>query len=716
MAINKIPSSILTITIIEVMVTLDSCNSLEGRKNANNFRYPEMKKENIFDEYFGTIVEDPYRWLEDDNSEETKAWVEKENTLTFDYLDKIPFRDAIKKRLTDVWDYESISAPSKSNNYWLEFRNNGKQNQSVLYYRKSLEEEASILLDPNKLSTDGTVALNDCEISKDGNYLAYSISRSGSDWQEIFVMNIATKELLSDHILWAKFTTISWFENGFFYTKYPEPIGGEALKGANVNAQIYYHALGTHQSADQLVYEDQANPKWGYHVNISKDEKYGFLYTSESTSGNKISIFKPKTSSFEITDIVADFKKKWNIVGTIGARIFVLTNWNASRYQLLELDAENMNLDRAKVIIPEAEETLEGVKLTGNKLFCFYLKDAKSLVKVHDNLGNFERDVDIEISSVSGFSGDCESTITFYTSTSFISPAKIYKYKIATGESTLYRQCAIQFDESQFETKQVFYESKDGTMVPMFITYKKGLEKHGKNPTLLYGYGGFDISMTPIFNIMRIPWLENGGILAVANIRGGGEYGENWHKSGTKLQKQNVFDDFISAVEYLQKENYTCPAKTAIQGGSNGGLLVAACLTQQPDLFAVALPAVGVLDMLRYQKFTIGRYWATDYGMSDDSKEMFDYLYAYSPLHNVKDGQTYPATLITTADHDDRVVPAHSFKFAATMQEKTSSTNPILIMISKNAGHGAGKPKTKLIEEYANIWAFTLFNMGEEYK
>ncbi|MFV0366233.1 MAG: prolyl oligopeptidase family serine peptidase [Mangrovibacterium sp.] len=681
-----------------------------------NIEYLSMKKDSTVDTYFGKEVADPYRWLEDDNSEETKQWVDAQNAITFDYLNQIPFRNAIKDRLTEVWDYASVSAPFKKNKYWLEYRNDGKQNQSVLYYRTSIDDDAQILLDPNTLSEDGTVALSDYDISKDGKYFAYTISRSGSDWREIFVMNIESKELLTDHIEWAKFTTVTWLGNGFYYTRYPKPADGDALKGENRDSQIFYHQIGTSQDKDVLVYEDKSNPTWGYSIDVSADEKYGIIYTVESTSGNRLSVFKPNDKKIEPQEFVSDFNQNWNVVKVINDKLLVLTNWKAPKYQLLELDAKKPDLANAKVLIPEVAETLEGVRYTGGKLFCFYLKDAKSLVKVYNLGGEFERNVEPSIGSVSGFDGDDDASFTFYTLTSFTTPSDIYKYDIATGESVLYEQSAIQFDGSQYETKQIFYPSKDGTQVPMFITHKKGITLDGSNPTLLYGYGGFNISITPSFSVTRIPWLENGGVVAIANIRGGGEYGESWHKSGTKLQKQNVFDDFIAAAEYLQKENYTSPAKTAIMGGSNGGLLVGACLTQRPDLFAVALPNVGVLDMLRYQHFTIGRYWATDYGTSEDSEEMFDYLYAYSPLHNVKEGQKYPATLVTTADHDDRVVPAHSFKFIATLQEKANHDNPLLIMISKDAGHGAGKPKSKIIEEYAVFWAFTLLNMDEDYK
>ncbi|MFV0553472.1 MAG: prolyl oligopeptidase family serine peptidase [Mangrovibacterium sp.] len=695
-----------------------ACNSISTKRMKMNqeISYPQAQKGSVSDDYFGTAVADPYRWMEDDNSEETKQWVDAENAATFNYLDQIPFRDAIKNRLTEVWDYASVSAPYKVRNYWLEMRNNGKQNQSVLYYRSSLDEEAQLLFDPNTLSEDGTVALSDYAISKDGKYLAYAISRSGSDWREIFVMDIASKELLADHIVWAKFTGIAWYKDGFYYTRYPKPADGDALKGENRDSQIFYHKVGTSQDKDVLAYEDKANPKWGYSINVSQDEKYGFIYTTESTSGARLATFKPDGKKIIPQQIVSNFDNNWSVVKAIDDKFLVKTNWKAPKYQLLELDAKKPNLDNAKVLIPEVEETLEGVRYTGGKLFCFYLKDAKSLVKVYNPNGEFESDVQMGIGSASGFGGDEDADFTFYTLTSFTTPSDTYKYDIATGKSTLYKQSAIQFDGSQYETKQVFYASKDGTQVPMFIIHKKGLALDGTNPTLLYGYGGFNNAISPGFSITRIPWLENGGVVAVANIRGGGEYGAAWHKAGTKLQKQNVFDDFIAAAEYLQAEKYTSPAKTVIQGGSNGGLLVGACLTQRPDLFAVALPAVGVLDMLRYQHFTIGRYWATDYGTSEDSPEMFDYLYAYSPLHNVKENQVYPATLVTTADHDDRVVPAHSFKFAATLQEKAAHDNPLLIMISKDAGHGAGKPKSKTIEEYANIWAFTLFNMDEVYQ
>ncbi len=720
---KKLPVQIRIVSMaLLALATQSACSNSSKQTDekritmTKNIAYPNMKKGSQTDNYFGTEVADPYRWLEDDNSPETKQWVDAQNKITHDYLDQIPFRDAIKNRLTEVWDYAFQSAPSKEGGYWLEFRNNGKQNQSVLYYRSSLEEEAQVLLDPNTLSEDGTVALSDFAISKDTKYLAYAISRSGSDWREIFVMNIATKELLPDHITWAKFTKIAWYKDGFYYTKYPKPAEGDALKAENKNSQVFYHKLGSTQADDALIYDDNTNPDWGYEVKTTSDEKYAYIYTTKSTSGIRVSIFKPDTKRVQPQVVVANFQNEWSIVDEYKDKFYVLTNWNAPKYRLLELDAKNPSLAEAKELISETDETLERVTLTGGKLFCFYLKDAKSLIKVHNITGEFEHNVETEIGTVNGFDGDDDATFTFYTLTSFANPTNVYKYNISNGESTLFKKSGIAFDGSKYETKQVFYTSKDGTQVPMFLTYKKGIKLDGSNPTLIYGYGGFNYALTPKFSVVRIPWLEAGGILAVANIRGGGEYGESWHKTGTKMQKQNVFDDFIAAAEYLQKEKYTSPAKTAIQGGSNGGLLIGACMTQRPDLYAVALPDVGVLDMLRYQHFTIGRYWAADYGTCEDSKEMFDYLYAYSPLHNVKKEQVYPATLITTADHDDRVVPAHSFKFAATLQEKASHDNPLLIMISKDAGHGAGKPKAKTIEEYANLWAFTLFNMGEEFK
>ncbi len=699
------------IMIIAGVTMLTACSVSKPK-----IEYPDMNiKSDVKDTYFGTEVADPFRWLEDDNSEQTKQWVDAQNAVTDAYLAEIPFRNKIEQRLTDVWDYASESAPFKYRNLWLEYRNDGKQNQSVLYMRRNLDEEAKVLLDPNSLSEDGTVALSGYGISKDGKYFAYAISRSGSDWREIYVKDIESDKLLADHIKWAKFTNIAWYKDGFYYTRYPEPKEGDALKGENKNSQVYYHKVGTAQDKDVLVYEDKNNQNWGFNVSVSSDEKQAFLYISESTSGVRLAMFQPTIGEAKPKLIADNFNNEWTIVGKDANTIFALTNWNAPKYQLLAINALQPSIEKAKVIIPEREETLQGVKYTGGKLFCSYLKDAKTLVKVHSVDGTFENEVEVGIGTASGFSGDDESKITFYTLTSFTTPSDIYKYDIETKKSELYKQSPIKFNGNEYETKQVFYHSKDGTKVPMFITHKKGIELNGTNPTLLYGYGGFNSSITPSFSVTRLPWLENGGVLAIANLRGGGEYGEKWHKAGTKMQKQNVFDDFIAAAEYLQKENYTSPKKLAIQGGSNGGLLVGACMTQRPDLFAVALPAVGVLDMLRYQHFTIGRYWATDYGTSEDSKEMFDYLYAYSPLHNIKEGQKYPATLITTADHDDRVVPAHSFKFAATLQEKGLKETPLLIMISKNAGHGAGKPKNKIIEEYANIWAFTLHNMGESF-
>lgn len=672
--------------------------------------YPETKKDTISDNYFGTIVAEPYRWLEDDQSQETKAWVTAQNEVTQNYLSQIPFRGKIAARLREIWNYPKYSTPFKKGEYFFEYRNSGLQNQSVLYIMSTPGDSGRVLLDPNTLSADGTVALNFISVSDDGKFLAYSISRGGSDWQEFKVKEIATGNDLEDHIKWVKFSGISWLDDGFFYTRYPEPKEGDALKGQNTNSKIYFHKIGSKQSEDKLFYEDAVNPLWGFSASVSEDKKDLIISVTESTSGNGLYIMNLATNS--VRKVVETFDTDYSIVFAENGRYVVYSNREAPNYKLLLLQFSAAGSPQWSEFVPENESVLVSSGIVGGKFFLEYLKDAHSVVNIHSADGNFERTLNLPLGSVTAFTGEKDDTETFFTLSSFTSPGTTFRYNIENNDLSVFRKAEIKFDESQYETKQVFYPSKDGTAIPMFLTYKKGIALNGNNPTLLYGYGGFNISITPSFSASRLILLENGGVLAVANIRGGGEYGEKWHKAGTLTNKQNVFDDFIAAAEYLIENKYTSSAKLAIQGGSNGGLLVGACMNQRPDLFAVALPAVGVMDMLRYQKFTIGRYWATDYGTSEESKEMFDYLYAYSPLHNVKDGTDYPAIMITTGDHDDRVVPAHSFKLAATLQEKVSAARPALIRIETNAGHGAGKPTEKLIEEQADIWAFTFFNMG----
>ncbi len=680
------------------------------------YTYPETRMDStVVEDYFGTKVADPYRWLEDDNSDETKAWVDSQNVLTFNYLKAIPFRQNIIDRLTEIYNYERYSTPFKKAGKYFYFKNDGLQNQSVMYMQTALDAEATVLLDPNKLSDDGTVALSSLDVSKDGQFLAYSISRGGSDWNEIFVKHIASGELLKDHILWVKFSEITWYRDGFFYGRYPEPKEGGALSEANKNQKLYYHKLGTEQSADQLIYENPKFPERMYGASISDDENYLFLSESETTSGNGLYVKDLTKSNSKFVQIAEGFDFDFNIIEHIKGKFLILSNKGAEKYKLISVDAANP-ADSAQwlEILPESENVLQSVSVGGGKLIATYMQDAKSKVVLYDFDGKNPKEVVLPgIGSTGGISANLEDKIGFYSFSSYTVPTVIYKYDFESGKSEIYRKPVIKglnFDD--YTTEQVFYTSKDGTKVPMFITYKKGMKKDGTNPTLLYAYGGFNISLTPSFAISRMIWLEKGGVLAVANLRGGGEYGEAWHKAGTKMQKQNVFDDFIAAAEYLQNGKYTSKEKLAIQGGSNGGLLIGAVTNQRPDLFAVALPHVGVMDMLRYQEFTIGRAWSSDYGMSKDSKEMFDYLYKYSPVHTVKANTDYPAVMVLTADHDDRVVPAHSFKYAASMQEKTNGKKPAFIRIDKQAGHGAGKPTAKTIEENADIYAFIWQNMG----
>jgi prolyl oligopeptidase len=568
------------------------------------------------------------------------------------------------------------------------------------------------LLDPNTLSEDGTVALASTAVSDDGKYLAYAISRGGSDWREIYVKNIETLEDMDDHIEWAKFSGISWYEDGFYYSRYPEPEQGKELSGVNTNSKVYYHKLGDNQSNDKLVYEDSAHPLWGFSAGVTDDKEWLIISVTESTSGNAFYISKPQKENAEVHKIVEDFDNDYYVIDHIDGKLFVITNYQASKYQLIAINPLNSSRENWEIIIPEAEGVLEGVNIFGDKIIAQYMEDAHSVVKVFDLKGKYLYDVDLPvIGSVSGFGGEREHTVTFFTVTSFTTPATVYRYNIEDNTYELYQESEIDFDPSEYETKQVFYSSKDGTKIPMFIVHKKGIALDGTNPTLLYGYGGFNISLTPYFSVVRLIWLEQGAVFAMANLRGGGEYGDDWHKAGTLMKKQNVFDDFIAAAEYLIDNKYTKTDRLAIQGGSNGGLLIGAVTNQRPDLFAVALPAVGVMDMLRYHLFTIGRYWATDYGTSEDSKEMFEYLYQYSPIHNITSDVDYPAIIVTTADHDDRVVPAHSFKYIATMQANNKGDKPTLIRIETQAGHGAGKPTDKIIQEYADLYAFTFFNM-----
>jgi prolyl oligopeptidase len=676
--------------------------------------YPPSRQDpQVVDDYHGQKVADPYRWLEDLDSDETRAWVEAQNQVTFGYLRGIPVRQRLQERLTQLWDYEKYSQPFKEGNRYFYFKNDGLQNQSVLYTQKSLEDEARVLLDPNTLSEDGTVALAGIAISEDGRYLAYGLSSSGSDWQEWKVRDIETGQDLTDHIRWVKFSAASWTKDsqGFYYSRYDEPAAGTEYEGANYFQKLYYHRLGTPQSEDLLVYHRPDQKEWGFGAGVTEDGAYLIISVWRGTDPKNLIFYKDlKDPSSPVVELIREFEAEYNFIGNEGSLFWLSTDLNAPRSRLVAIDLKQP--EQVQEVIPQAEETLQGVSLINNQFVAFYLKDAHTQIKSFALDGSFLGEIALPgLGSAGGFGGKRYDTETFYTFTSFTTPPTIYRYDFATETSTLFRQPQVDFDPDTYEVKQVFYASQDGTRVPMFITHKKGLQLTGEHPTLLYGYGGFGVSLTPSFSIGLVVWLEMGGVYAQPNLRGGGEYGEEWHQAGTKLNKQKVFDDFIAAAEWLIANGYTNSSKLAISGGSNGGLLVGACMTQRPDLFAAALPAVGVMDMLRFHKFTIGWAWISEYG-SPENPEEFQALYAYSPLQNLKPGTTYPATMITTGDHDDRVVPAHSFKFAATLQAVHQGSQPVLIRIETKAGHGAGKPTTKIIEEAADRWAFLVQVLG----
>ena len=678
------------------------------------FNYPPSHPDpTVVDVYHGQPVPDPYRWLEDLDSEQTRAWIEAQNRLTFDYLQRIPARQRLLQRLRQLWNYEKYSQPFKEGGRYFYFKNDGLQNQSVLYTQESLEGEARVLLDPNTFSEDGTVALSGIAISRDGRYLAYGLSRSGSDWQEWKVRDIETGEDLPDHLRWIKFSGASWTLDGqgFFYSRYDEPPPGSEYESTNYFQKLYYHRLGTPQSEDVLIYHRPDQKEWGFAGGVTEDGNYLIISVWRGTDPKNLLFYKDlRDPNSPVVELICEFQAEYSFVGNDGSRFWLLTDFQAPRRRLVALDLDNPG--HLQEVIPEAEETLQGVSLIHNQFVVFYLKDAHTQIKTFALDGTYLGEIPLPgLGSASGFAGKRYDTETFYTFTSFTTPPTIYRYDFTTGRSTLFRQPQVDFDPHAYEVQQVFYASKDGTRIPMFLVHRRGLARTGDHPTLLYGYGGFGISLTPSFSVGLVAWLEMGGVYAQPNLRGGGEYGEAWHQAGTKLNKQKVFDDFIAAAEWLVAHGYTNPSKLAIAGGSNGGLLVGACLTQRPDLFAAALPAVGVFDMLRFHKFTIGWAWVSEYG-SPDNPEEFKALYAYSPLHNLKPGTAYPATLITTADHDDRVVPAHSFKFAAALQAAQGGSQPILIRIDTKAGHGAGKPTGKLIEETADRWAFLVQVLG----
>lgn len=696
--------------------------------------YPNTNKSNQVDNYHGTVVADPYRALEDPDTEDTKAWIEAQNQVTFGYLNEIPAREKIKQRLTKLWDYEKYGTPFKEGETYFYFKNDGLQNQSVLYTLPSLDAEPRVLLDPNKLSEDGTVALSGIAISENGKLLAYGLSTSGSDWQEWKVRDIETGEDLKDHLQWVKFSNASWTHDhqGFFYSRYDEQSEKTKLEAesavlerpqeeqfsktdVNYYQKLYYHKLGTPQADDILIYHRPDQKEWGFSGEVTEDGKYLIISVWLGTDSRNLVFYKDLTNpNSEVVELINQFDADYSFIDNDDSVFYFRTDLNAPRGKVIAIYTNNTTLENWQEIIPQTAETLESVGILNNQFVADYLQDAHSQIKIFDLKGNFVREVELPgIGSAGGFRGKRHDTETFYSFTSFTAPGTIYRYDMKTGKSEIFRQPKVDFNADEYETKQVFYKSKDGTQVPMFITHKKGIKLDRNNPTYLYGYGGFSISLTPNFSVSLLVWLEMGGVYAVPNLRGGGEYGEEWHQAGMKEKKQNVFDDFIAAAEWLITNNYTQPKKLAIGGGSNGGLLVGVCMIQRPDLFAAALPAVGVMDMLRFHQFTIGWAWVAEYGSAENVEE-FKTLYAYSPLHNLQPGTAYPATLITTADHDDRVVPAHSFKFAAALQECHIGDAPVLIRIETKAGHGAGKPTAKIIEEAADKWGFLVRVLGVE--
>ena len=697
-----------TITAAAVICSLTM--NAQAQKNQGALKYPDTKKSDHTDTYFDTKVNDPYRWLEDDRSEETGAWVKAQNDVTYGYLKQIPFRDALKARMEKLWNYEKIGAPFKEGKFTYYYKNDGLQNQSVLY-RKDASGKEEVFLDPNTFSKDGTTSLGGLDFSKDGSKVAYAISEGGSDWRKVILMDANTRKILEDTIVDVKFSGVSWKGNeGFYYSSYDKPKGSE-LSAKTDQHKLYFHKLGTAQKDDKVIYglEEKRRYVGG---SVTEDDKYLIISAANSTYGNELYIKDLTKENSPIVTVVADSKNSTYIIENEGSKLFIVTDFNAPNQRIVTVDAANPTPENWKNFIAETENVLTP-STGGGYFFAHYMKDAVSMVKQYDYSGKMVREIALPgIGTAGGFSGKKAEKVLYFSFTNYITPGSIYSFDPKVGKSTLYEKPKVDFNGDNYVSKQVFYTSKDGTKIPMIITHKKGLKLNGKNPTMLYGYGGFNVSLTPAFSIANAVWMENGGIYAVPNLRGGGEYGKKWHDAGTKMQKQNVFDDFIAAAEYLIANQYTSKDFLAVRGGSNGGLLVGATMTQRPDLMKVALPAVGVLDMLRYHTFTAGAGWAYDYGTSEESKEMFDYIKNYSPVHNVKKGTSYPATMVTTGDHDDRVVPAHSFKFAAELQDKQSGTNPTLIRIDVKAGHGAGKSVAATIQENVDIQAFTLYNMG----
>jgi prolyl oligopeptidase len=672
--------------------------------------YPKTNKIPVIDDYFGTKVTDNFRWLENDKSNETAAWVTSQNTVTFDYLNKIPFRNQIKSRMEKLWNYEKVSAPFVEGNYTYYYKNNGLQNQSVLYRKDKLQKE-EIFLDPNTFSKDATTSLDIVSFSKDGSLVAYSISSAGSDWRTVIFMDAKTKKQIGENLIDVKFSSLSWLGNeGIFYSSYDKPKGSE-LSAKTDQHKLYFHKLNTSQNTDKLIFGDKQKRRY-VGSDVSDDNRYLFISAANSTSGNELYMKDLTNPKSEIITIISGFENDVDVLDNVGSILYILTNLNAPNKRIVTVDAKNPTKENWKDFISETQNVLSPTKGSGF-IFANYMKDAISQVKQYDYSGKLIREIVLPgIGTATGFGGKTKDLVLYFTFSNYTTPSSSFSYDPKTGVSKVYKKPVVDFKSDDYESKQVFYTSKDGTKIPMIITHKKGIKLDGKNPTILYGYGGFNISLTPSFSVANAVWLEMGGIYAVANMRGGGEYGAKWHDAGTKLQKQNVFDDFIAGAEFLISQKYTASDYLAVSGRSNGGLLIGAVMTQRPDLMKVALPGVGVLDMLRYHTFTAGAGWAYDYGTANDSKEMFDYINKYSPVQNVKTGIKYPATLVTTGDHDDRVVPSHSFKFASELQDKQSGDNPVLIRIETNAGHGAGKPVSKTIEEAADVQAFTLFNMG----
>jgi len=676
-----------------------------------DLKYPKtLKDSTVIDDYHGTEVSDPYRWLEVDTADNVKAWVGEQNKVTFEYLSQIPYRDKIKDRYEELFDYVKLGSPFKVGDYYFFNKNNGLQNQSVIYIQKGLAGEPEVFIDPNAISKEGTTSISLMGFSPDDKYVAYSKQEAGSDWQEIHVMEIETKKKMKDVLKWVKFSGAQWDANGFYYSRYPEPKDGTELSAANEFHSVYYHKMGDDQSQDRLVYSNPKEPQMYHFTSITEDRKYLILYASTGTDGYETFYKDLSNNNSAFVNLFSGFENKSSVVGNDGNKLFVMTDIDAPKYRLIQVDVENPRENKWKDIIPESDNLLQSVSTGGGMLWANYLKDATTRISRFNYDGSNEKNIELPgLGSAGGFSGRIDDDHFFYSFSSFTNPPTIFKFDIATSESESFFKTELKFNPEDYLEKQVFYESKDGTKIPMFIVHHKDIKLDGNNPTYLYAYGGFNVKMSPSFSTSRLLLLENGGVFAMPNLRGGGEYGEEWHEAGMLLKKQNVFDDFIAAAEYLIEKGYTSKDKLAIAGGSNGGLLVGACMTQRPDLFAAAFPAVGVMDMLRYHKFTVGWGWVPEYGSSDDP-EHFENLLGYSPLHNLKEGVEYPATMITTADHDDRVVPAHSFKFGARLQECHSGEQPVILRIATDAGHGAGKPTSKIIEEEADRWAFFFYN------